>query len=261
MSERMRLDALLVERGYFDTADAALRAILAGDVSIEENVCSFAGQQVACDVEVRVVKKTAFVSRGGDKLEGAFDAFKLDVQGLSCLDCGASTGGFTDCLLQHGAARVCSVDVGYGDFAWSLRRDARVSLFERCNIRKVSPDTLGAPFDLAVADVSFAPLRSYIVHIAAMLGEGGAAVVLVKPQFEASKSEVGERGVVHDVGVHVKVLQRAIESFEACGLAPLGLCMSPLEGRKGNKEFLLYGRKGVAKADIDVQAIARGAHA
>ena len=243
-SRKLRLDDLLVSEGRFASRDEVLRAVVAGEVLVDEVRVSSPALKVAPDAAVRVVYKGPYVSRGGEKLAGGLAAFALDVQGLRCIDCGCSTGGFTDCLLQHGAAHVAAVDVGYGDFSMKLRRDARVALFERTNIREADPATLGAPFDLAVADVSFAPLHSYIDAVVAFLAPGGHFLTLVKPQFEAARSEVGEGGVVVDPAVHARVLADAKSCFEAHGLAVLGSCESPIRGRKGNKEYLLLGRLG-----------------
>lgn len=257
---KLRLDDLLVEREFFADRDTALRAILAGEVRLGSEVAKSAGLRVSSDIDVTVLSHARFVSRGGNKLQGALDAFKFDVSGMSCLDCGASTGGFTDCLLQNGASRVCAVDVGYGQFAWSLRQDPRVILFERTNIRSLPFEESGAPFDLAVADISFAPLHSYLASVKALLKEDGSFITLVKPQFEAAKGDVGDHGVVRDVAVHISVLQRAVQAFEQMGLAPQGLCHSPITGPMGNIEYLLLGTCGAKPLSLDIERTVYGSH-
>ena len=257
---QMRLDDLLVERGMYPDRDVALRAILAGEVRLDTTVATSAGMMVPYDARIDVEQTQRYVSRGGLKLEGALEAFSFDPTGLGCLDAGASTGGFTDCLLQHGAARVCAVDVGYGQFAWSLRTDPRVALFERTNIRDLDPDSSGAPFDLAVADVSFAPLRSYLESVVRLLKPDGSFITLVKPQFEAAKSQVGARGVVSDPLVHQTILEHAKSQFEEHGLSCRGLAFSPITGPMGNIEYLLLGTGGAPRATIDVEMVVTQAH-
>lgn len=191
----MRLDELLVERGLARDLHDAQAYVMAGEVVVGEHRATSAGMSVKSDVAVRLKndkRRGGFVSRGGLKLQQALDAFALDVRGLSCADLGASSGGFTDCLLQRGAAHVSAVDVGVGQFDWSLRNDPRVSLFERTNIRNVSAADIGGPFDLVVADLSFISLASVMGDIAAFLKPRGCFVSLIKPQFEASKEDVGE---------------------------------------------------------------------
>ncbi|NTU89400.1 MAG: TlyA family RNA methyltransferase [Actinobacteria bacterium] len=257
---KSRLDELLVSRGLFTDSESAKRAILAGDVRLGDDVARSVGQKVPLDAHIAVASRPRFVSRGGEKLEGALQAFAYDVTGKKCIDCGASTGGFTDCLLQHAASSVVAVDVGYGQFAWSLRQDPRVTLYERTNIRTVDPLEIGAPFDLAVADVSFAPLRSYLPSILKFLGESGTFITLIKPQFEVPKSMIGAHGVVRDKSAHIAVLEEAIELFEQASLAPRGLCVSPLVGPMGNIEFFLMGTRGQESLILDVEAIVESAH-
>ena len=204
---RSRIDAVLVDRGLFASRERARAAVLAGEVRVAGEVVTKAGHQVEADVPIEVAEKQRFVSRGGEKLLGALEAFGLDVSGMRVVDVGASTGGFTDCLLQRGASSVVAVDVGYGQLAWSLRTDPRVMVFERLNIRAADPDELGAPFDLVVIDVSFISLRIVMPHLLGLIGDEGQLVALVKPQFEAGKGRVGKRGVVRDAAVHEDVLR------------------------------------------------------
>jgi 23S rRNA (cytidine1920-2'-O)/16S rRNA (cytidine1409-2'-O)-methyltransferase len=263
---RRRLDELCVERGLFEDRAQAARAILAGEVFVLDEPVYARAALVDADAPIRLRSRGRFVSRGGEKLQGAIEAFSLDVAGLSCLDCGASTGGFTDCLLQHGAASVCAVDVGYGQFDWRLRCDDRVQLFERTNINALDPQEAGAPFDLAVADISFAPLRSYLDAVCALLGSDASFVTLVKPQVEVARSDVGRGGIVRDTTLHREVVLRAVAEFDAAGLVPAGLACSPITGAKGNIEFLLLGVRGDAAegrlpvTSADVAALVSSAH-
>jgi 23S rRNA (cytidine1920-2'-O)/16S rRNA (cytidine1409-2'-O)-methyltransferase len=202
-----------------------------------------------------------FVSRGGVKLEGALEKFGIDVVGIRAVDVGASTGGFTDCLLQRGATHVTAVDVGYGQLAWSLRTDARVAVLERTNIRAVEPDALGAPFDLVVVDVSFVGLAVVLPHIVALLGDAGVLLALVKPQFEVGKGRVGKKGVVRDAALHREVLERVVKDVIAQRLRVCGLTYSPITGPEGNIEFWLWAARGKAEeAQIDIDAVVRDAH-
>ncbi len=252
---RRRLDEELVEQGFFADRDAALRSVLAGEVSCQGRRLDHAGERVAAGAPLHVRSGRRYVSRGGLKLEGALRSFGLSVRGLACLDVGCSTGGFTDCLLKAGAARVSAVDVGRAQFAWSLRQDPRVSLFEDTNICDADPARLGGPFDLAVADVSFTSVGRILASVEAMLDpEGGALCTLVKPQFEAGPDEVGEGGVVRDPAVHERVLDRVCEAFRTSSLAVQGLAVSPIHGAKGNIEFFLLARRGAEPVEVDVAA-------
>jgi 23S rRNA (cytidine1920-2'-O)/16S rRNA (cytidine1409-2'-O)-methyltransferase len=237
---RRRIDAELVDRGLFPSRERARAAILAGEVRVDGHVVTKAGHSIAEDASIEVASKQRYVSRGGDKLAGALDAFGLAVDGLRAVDVGASTGGFTDCLLQRGVSSVVAVDVGYGQLAWSLRQDPRVTVIERTNIRSVDPEQLGAPFDLAVVDVSFISLRTVLPHIAALVSEEGSIAALVKPQFEAGKGRVGKRGVVRDPAVHLDVLQSALGAARDAGFVVRGLTFSPIKGPEGNIEFWLW---------------------
>ena len=241
MPARRRLDAELVEQGFFSTADEAMRAVMAGDVSTTDRRLSSPGEQVRPGIELHVRGRARFVSRGGLKLERGLDEFGVDVAGLACLDVGCSTGGFTDCLLKRGAASVISVDVGYAQFSWELRGDPRVRLLERTNIVDV-PALVGAGVvDLAVCDVSFTSVLTVLSAVLELLRPGGTFLTLVKPQFEAAREDVGEGGVVVDESVRRSALERVRAAFERSGLSVRGTCESPITGHKGNVEYLLCG--------------------
>lgn len=244
---KRRLDEELVAQGFFASTDDALRAVLAGEVSTTNRRLTSAGEQVTPGLPLHVRGRHAYVSRGGLKLERGLDAFGIDPTGLRCLDVGCSTGGFTDCLLKHGAASVLAVDVGYAQFDWSLRQDARVSLLERTNIRDVPTPGRAGTIDLAVCDVSFTSVRMVLPAVMELLTARGTFLTLVKPQFEAARTEVGEGGVVSDPAVQLRALEEVARAFAAAGLTPCGACPSPIRGHKGNREFLLAGRRGEAK--------------
>lgn len=241
MPRRRRLDAELVEQGFFSSADEALRAVMAGDVSTTDRRLTSPGEQVVPGIPLHVRGRAAYVSRGGLKLERGLDVFGVDPRGLDCLDVGCSTGGFTDCLLKRGAASVVAVDVGYAQFSWELRGDPRVRLLERTNVTAV-PALLGASVvDLAVCDVSFTSVTTVLQAVLELLRPGGTFLTLVKPQFEAAREDVGEGGVVHEGRVRAAALERVRAAFEGAGLVVRGSCESPITGHKGNVEYLLCG--------------------
>ncbi|HNZ18638.1 MAG TPA: TlyA family RNA methyltransferase [Candidatus Hydrogenedentes bacterium] len=200
------------------------------------------GMRLDVSTLLEIRDEPRFVSRGGDKLDAAFSAFVFDVSGRVAIDVGASTGGFTDCLLQHGAAYVYAVDVGYGQLAWRLRQDARVCVMERTNIRNVTPDALPSPPEVFTADCSFISLRLVLPVLKTLLKRPAEGVVLVKPQFEAGKALVGKGGVVRDEAVRARVVQEVIEAAVLLGFESLGVAPSPLKGPKGNQEFLAHLR-------------------
>lgn len=239
----MRLDQQLLDRGLCESREKAQRAILAGLVRVNGQVADKPGRKVKAHDTVELAAGERYVSRGGFKLEGALTAFHLDPSGLHTLDVGASTGGFTDCLLQHGALRVAAVDVGRGQLAWKLRQDSRVTVLEGINARELGPRHFPPPFqpfDLAVIDCSFISLRLILPPTIALVRPGGRVVALIKPQFEAGRQEVDRgRGVITDPAIHERVLaelQAFVESIP--GLQWLGVTPSPLLGPAGNKEFL-----------------------
>ena len=236
--KKMRLDDLLVELGYFPDRGAALRAVLAHEVRVDDVYPTSAAVMVRPDADVFVRGQKRFVSRSGRKLQGALDAFGQDVTGLRCIDIGSSTGGFTDCLLQAGAASVACVDVNYGQLAWKLREDARVSVFERTNIKTASPEELGAPFDVLVADLSFIGLAGLAPTFAALCASGSVLLALVKPQFESAHDET-DRGIVRDPAVRERVVREVEEALRAAGFAVEGAVESPIKGAEGNVEYLV----------------------
>ena len=236
--KKMRLDDLLVDLGYFPDRGAALRAVLAHEVRVNDVYPMSAAVQVRPDADVFVRGQKEFVSRGGRKLQGALDAFDQDVSGLRCIDIGSSTGGFTDCLLQAGAASVACVDVNYGQLAWKLREDDRVSVFERTNIKTASPEELGAPFDVLVADLSFIGLAGLASTFAALCERGSVLLALVKPQFESAHDET-DRGIVRDPAVRERVVREVKDALRAAGFSVTGAVESPIKGAEGNVEYLV----------------------
>ncbi len=258
--ERRRADVILAERGLFPSREQARAAILAGDVRVEGELLLKAGTQInpAAAIEVRVAPR--FVSRGGVKLAHALDVFGMDVTGARAVDVGASTGGFTDCLLQRGAASVAALDVGYGQLAWSLRSDDRVDVFERTNIRSADPESIGAPFDIATVDVSFIGLATVLPHVLALLAEDGDLVALVKPQFEAGKGRVGKKGVVKDRSVHREVLESIVRGVHERGLRVRALAWSPIKGPEGNIEFWMWASRGGAETVLTPEEVVEAAH-
>ena len=248
---RMRLDLLLVEKQLVESRERARRLIMAGEVTVAGAVADKAGQLVAVDADVVVRTPLPYVSRGGLKLEAALDAFALNVTGLTALDVGASTGGFTDCLLQRGAARVFAVDVGYGQLAWKLRSDPRVVVMERTNIRHLLalPDNTLA--DIAVIDASFIGPALVLPPTQHLLTPKGCIVALVKPQFEAGRGQVGAGGVVRDPAIHRRVIEEVAATATQSGLVVAGIVVSPAPGPAGNIEFLLHLRRSGPAADMD----------
>lgn len=242
--KKIRLDEFLVEQGVFPDAGTVLRAVLAHEVKVDDVYVTSAAVKVAPDAEIVVRGRKQFVSRGGHKLQGALDAFGQDVQGLNCIDVGSSTGGFTDCLLQAGAAHVACVDVNYGQLAWKIRTDERVSVFERTNIKLADPGELGAPFDLIVCDVSFiglAVLAPAFARLSRPVSDGASASVflgLVKPQFESRHDET-DHGIVRDEAVRARTVEEVRCALEREGFEVTGTIESPIKGAEGNVEYLV----------------------
>jgi len=243
MNSKVRLDSLLVERGMAPSEARARALIMAGGVLVKENVVDKAGALVSLDAEIRLRgADLPYVSRGGLKLKGALDSFRIDVRNLVALDVGASTGGFTDCLLQEGAAKVYALDVGYGQLAWKLRDDPRVVPIERTNVRYFAGDGIRENIDLATIDASFISLKLVIPAVVKLIAADAVLLALIKPQFEVGKGEVGKRGVVKDPGLHGRVIEEMTRFCRANHLDVAGVCESPLAGPAGNKEFFLYAR-------------------
>ncbi|AGL02006.1 TlyA family RNA methyltransferase [Desulfoscipio gibsoniae] len=250
MTEKKRIDVLLVEMGLFESREKARAALMAGDVTVSGVLVDKPGQKVdARKEDINIKQKMPFVSRGGYKLARALQVFPIDMQGRLVLDIGASTGGFTDCALQNGAALVYAVDVGYGQMAWSLRSDPRVLVLERTNIRHMGKDvfTAGLP-DLVTIDVSFISLALVLPRVDYLL-DNYEGVALVKPQFEAGREAVGKKGVVKDPAVHREVLQKVVHMATNLDMAVLGVDYSPVKGPEGNIEYLLYFKKPALNID------------
>jgi 23S rRNA (cytidine1920-2'-O)/16S rRNA (cytidine1409-2'-O)-methyltransferase len=235
---KVRLDTLLLRRGLAESLRSAQSLILAGQVVVEDQVMDKPGGQVRDDAQVEIRERPRYVSRGGFKLEHALARFLVDVADRIAADVGASTGGFTDCLLQHGARKVYAIDVGYGELAWSLRQDPRVEVLERTNIRHLG--SLPEPIDLATVDVSFISLALVLPRVGDLLGPGGEIVALIKPQFEAAREKVEKGGVVRDPQVHRVVLETVVGGAVGLGLRVRGLTAAPLRGPAGNVEFFSY---------------------
>jgi 23S rRNA (cytidine1920-2'-O)/16S rRNA (cytidine1409-2'-O)-methyltransferase len=236
-----RLDERLVSLGLCPSRERAAALILAGRVEVNGRPAGKPGDRVPPSAQLKLQQDDIpYVSRGGLKLRHALDAFALDVGGCSALDVGASTGGFTDCLLQAGAARVCAVDVGYGQLAWSLRKDPRVAIIERCNARYLEAAALPFAVDLAVCDVSFISQTLILPRLVDAVGRGGRPIVtLIKPQFEVGKGQVGPGGVVRDPALHQQVIERCTAAAQALGCQIIGVTPSPIRGPAGNEEYLL----------------------
>lgn len=240
---RRRLDAEMVSRGMVADVEAARQAIESRNVTVDGAPGLKAATLVSANSRIGLEPRRRFVSRGGDKLRGALDDFALDVSGMRCLDAGAGSGGFTDCLLQAEAAHVVAVDVGYGQFDWSVRTDPRVTLFERTNIRHLPPPA--DPFDLVVGDLSFVSLRSLARTLAGLAGTSATCVLLVKPQFEAAREQVGPGGVISDPAVWEESIHSAVSALGEAGLGTVAVAPSRLKGATGNQEFFVMARPGV----------------
>lgn len=259
-----RLDVLLVQRGLAPSREKAKTMIMEGNVFVENQREDKAGTSVSTEAKIEVRGNTLkYVSRGGLKLEKAMTHFGLDMEGKVCMDIGASTGGFTDCMLQNGAKKVFAVDVGYGQFAWKLRTDERVVCMEKTNIRYVTPEDIGEELDFASVDVSFISLSKVLPPARELLKEGAEMVCLIKPQFEAGREKVGKKGVVRDPKVHLEVIEKVLDTAMELGFSILHLEYSPIKGPEGNIEYLVHIRKGTegrTEGEIDPQAVVAAAH-
>lgn len=247
-SKKERLDVLLVDKGICTSRERAKTNIMAGLIFVDGQRVDKAGEKVSVDADI-VFKgeELKYVSRGGLKLEKAMNTFGIDLTNKVCMDIGASTGGFTDCMLQNHASKVFSVDVGYGQFAWKLRTDERVVCMERTNIRYVTPEDIGVPLDFASIDVSFISLRTIMPAVKNLLGDKGEVVALIKPQFEAGREKVGKKGVVRDIEVHLEVVNKIVNFLIENDFNILGLSFSPIKGPEGNREYLVYFTKDKEK--------------
>ena len=254
---RQRLDALLVEHGLAQNRSRAGALILSGSVRVGDRIVTKAGSRIAPDEPLSVETKERFVSRAGEKLDAALNEFGVEVEGRSCLDAGASTGGFTDVLLQRGANRVLSVDVGYGQFAWSLRKDPHVSVMERTNVRRLTGEDLAFEPDLLVADLSFISLVVALKRLFSTTPSLREAVLLVKPQFEAGPEAVGRGGLVRDPKVHAAVILGVAEAFGKLGFGAVGVARGAVAGRKsGNVEYPVHLVRG-ARSTLDESRVGK----
>ena len=259
---KIRLDQLVFEKGYAPSREKARALIMSGCVFLDGQRADKPGQQVSPDADPEVRShELPFVSRGGYKLDKAIRVFGIDPTGKTCIDCGASTGGFTDVLLQHGAAKVYAVDVGYGQLAWKLREDPRVICLERTNLRYVTKEQIPEKLDLAVCDVSFIALRLVMPAVAKLLKPGAEIMCLIKPQFEAGRELVGKKGVVRDSAVHEQVIRGILDFMPTIGFSVCALDYSPITGPEGNIEFLLYMKNTLQdSAEVDIAALVKSAH-
>ncbi|MEE1305849.1 MAG: TlyA family RNA methyltransferase [Agathobacter sp.] len=259
-----RLDVLLVNRGLAPSREKAKTMIMAGNVFVNNNREDKAGSTFPDDCNIEIHGKTLqYVSRGGLKLEKAMKHFDISLEGKICMDIGASTGGFTDCMLQNGASKVYAVDVGYGQFAWKLRQDERVVCMEKTNIRYVTPEDIDDVLDFASVDVSFISLTKVLIPARELLRQGGQMVCLIKPQFEAGREKVGKKGVVRDKKVHEEVIERILTFALENGFSVLNLEYSPIKGPEGNIEYLVHIEKTdnpQKEESVDFHEIVEAAH-
>ena len=260
--KKIRLDQLVFDLGYTESRERAKTTIMSGLVFVNGQRADKPGMSVSPDVEIEVRGNALpFVSRGGFKLDKALKVFPMDPAGKHCIDCGASTGGFTDVLLQHGAEKVYAVDVGYGQLAWKLRTDERVVNLERTNLRYVTEEQIPELLDLAVMDVSFISIKLVLPAVKALLKPDADFVCLIKPQFEAGKDEVGKKGVVRDKAVHEAVVRDILAFAPEIGFSVMGLDFSPIKGPEGNIEFICHLKNGEFEAPaIDVTAVVEASH-
>lgn len=263
--KKERLDILLVEKGIFTSRERAKTSIMAGKIFVDGQRVDKAGEKINVDADIIFKgQEIPYVSRGGLKLEKAIKEFGVNLKDKVCMDIGASTGGFTDCMLQNDAKKVFSIDVGYGQFAWKLRTDSRVVCMERTNIRYVTPEDLGELTDFASIDVSFISLKKIMPATLSLLKESGEVVALIKPQFEAGKEKVGKKGVVRDINVHKEVVLDIVEFLISQNLNILSVSYSPIKGPEGNIEYLVYFTKDKNKKSTftinDIEKIVNESH-
>ena len=258
---KTRLDVYMAENSLAEGRSRAQALIMSGVVYVNGQKADKAGMSVSEKDEIEVREGLRYVSRGGLKLEKAMQSFGAELSGKVCMDIGASTGGFTDCMLQNGASKVYSVDVGYGQLAWSLRTDERVVNMERTNIRYVEPENLEELLDFASVDVSFISLKLIFPVMKKLLKDGGEGVCLIKPQFEAGKEKVGKNGVVREKNTHIEVIEAVFGYAKENGFKAIGLDFSPIKGPKGNIEYLLSIKNEEAEGEVfDIEAVVDAAH-
>lgn len=260
--KKIRLDQLVYDLGYTESRERAKTTIMSGLVFVNGQRADKPGTPVAPDAKIEVRGEALpFVSRGGFKLDKALKVFPVDPTGKVCIDCGASTGGFTDVLLQHGAAKVYAVDVGYGQLAWKLRNDSRVINLERTNLRYITKEQIPDPIELAVMDVSFISIKLVLPAVKELLLPGADIICLIKPQFEAGREEVGKKGVVRDSNVHCEVIHNILDFAPEIGLSVQGLDYSPIKGPEGNIEYICHLKNGqFDAASVNVEALVKASH-
>lgn len=260
--KKIRLDQLVYDLGFTESRERAKTTIMSGLVFVDGQRAYKPGMSVSPEANVEVRGNALpFVSRGGFKLDKALKVFPVDPSGKICIDCGASTGGFTDVLLQHGASKVYAVDVGYGQLAWKLRNDDRVVNLERTNLRYITEEQIPEFLDMAVMDVSFISVRLVLPSVRALLKPGADIICLIKPQFEAGRDEVGKKGVVRDLKVHYSVIKSVLDFAPEIGLSVMGLDYSPIKGPEGNIEYICHMVNDVVEtADIDISAVVEASH-
>ena len=260
--KKQRLDQLVYELGYTESRERAKTTIMSGLVFVNGQRADKPGMAVDPDAKIEVRGEALpFVSRGGFKLDKALKVFPVDPAGKICIDCGASTGGFTDVLLQHGAAKVYAVDVGYGQLAWKLRTDERVVNLERTNLRYIDETMIPEPLDLAVMDVSFISVRLILPAVKLLLKPGADYICLIKPQFEAGRDEVGKKGVVRDPKIHEQVVRDILDFAREIGFSLMGLDFSPIKGPEGNIEYICHLKNGAyAVPEPNVEAVVAASH-
>ena len=260
---KKRADIVLFEKGLVDSREKAKRIIMEGNAFIGTERINKPGDKIDDNAEVTIKdNRISYVSRGGLKLEKAIDLYHIDLEGKVCMDIGASTGGFTDCMLKNGASKVYAVDVGYGQLDWKLRSDEKVVVMERTNIRYVEEETIGEPIDFISIDVSFISLRLVLPVAKKLLSEEGELVALIKPQFEAGKDKVGKKGIIRDKNTHLEVINGIVDFVTVEGFGVLGLTYSPITGATGNIEYLIYIKKNSEEKieEKDVLALVEDSH-
>ena len=256
MANKERIDILLVEKNFFDSRAKAKTMIMLGKILVDGQKIDKAGTLINRDAEIKIIgEEMPFVSRGGFKLQKALEVFKIDLREKICADVGASTGGFTDCMLQHGAKKIYAIDVGYGQLAWKLRNDERVVNLERTNIRNVTREQVTDILDFASIDVAFISLDKVLPVVFNLLGDEGEVAALIKPQFEAGREQVGKKGVVRDKKIHAEVIERVLNFAEEVGFKICGINFSPVKGPEGNIEYLAHlskrdKRQGIRDKEI-----------
>ncbi len=261
MAEKKRIDVCMVENGLAESREKAHALIIAGAVTLDGQVVTKPAALISEGQQIDVRGRDDFVSRGGKKLEKALEGFSIDLSGLACIDVGASTGGFTDCMLRSGAAFVYAVDVGYGQLAWRLRQDSRVAVMERCNARYLTPDMFDKPVSFASIDVSFISLKLILPALMRVLTPPYTIAALIKPQFEAGRAKVGKHGVVRDKQTHIEVIEGVLAAARGMGLCVCGLTHSPIKGPQGNIEYLACLGSNTGDTLPDISSVVEKAHA